>query len=226
MRLSRPLHCLKWLIICVVSAIVFVETHFPIWGRFRLQQHTLKTQATLNAKSHIYLVQAPKCLPSHLASSDYVGIERICHCDVIVFSFQEKCESSPLRHVEYVYLKNKTTWSQGRNILLARAKRRGREYKYYIFLDDDVKLSFREDFPKVRQQRMSSLRAFEKFLEDYEPAVGLTDYVNHHGLNVTVSKRRRLCKHSGPPKPLHVPEAFGFSFGRFTNALDLICSLL
>ena len=210
MQISRALKWLKWLVKCVVFAILFVVTYLSVTGTNRLQQQTSKTHEKSNTKNHIYLIQAPKCLPSHLATSEYVGNEILCRCDVIVFSFQEKCESSLLRHVEYVHPGMKTSWSQGRNILLERVKRRGKEYKYYIFLDDDVKLAFSEDFPKVKQEATSPLRAFEKFLEDYEPAVGLTDYAQRtkFGLNAMLLKRKRLCKHSDSSKPLHVPVVY------------------
>ena len=106
----------------------------------------------------------------------------------------------------YVYPGNKTTtWAEGRNILFERAKKTGRKYKYYIFLDDDVKLAYSEGFPKAKQQGMSPVRAFEKFLADYEPVVGLTDYSSGvYAVDLVLSQRRRLCNHSGPSKPLHI----------------------
>ncbi len=55
----------------------------------------------------------------------------------------------------------KSTWTQGRNRLLAEARSADRpDYLYYIFLDDDLIL------------RRGGWREFEALLLEYEPAVG------------------------------------------------------
>ena len=52
-----------------------------------------------------------------------------------------------------------------------------RQYHYYIFLDDDVDLGF-NSFSSQEMKRLTPFRAFEQWLLDDEPAVGVTNYRN------------------------------------------------
>ena len=175
----------------------------------------LSRSSTFSTKSFVYLIQTSKCLPSHLATQEYIGSERLCRCDVIVFSFQEKCEGELLDHVEYMYPGNKTTWTEGRNALLMQAKKRSKKYHYYIFIDDDIRFAFSKDFLVHQLETKSPLRAFENFLLDYEPVVGLTDYQVHHTAKHFTIRRQILCKYPGPRKRRHISAP---SFSAICNA--------
>ncbi len=86
-------------------------------------------------KKFLYLVQsryedAEKHLP--LKSPD---------ADVLIYTFDK-----PVNRDGFIYKPN-TSWAEGRNILIEAAKKIKYQYKYYIFLDDDiafVKGSFKE----------------------------------------------------------------------------------
>ena len=58
-----------------------------------------------------------------------------------------------------------STWGEGRNYLLQKALESGKDYQYYIFLDDDVR--FLE----------GSYGAFEKQLLKYKPAIAVPVFV-------------------------------------------------
>ncbi len=64
-------------------------------------------------------------------------------------------------------------------------------YHYYIFLDDDTILKY-NSFTPANMTKMSPFRAVEKWLLDYEPAVGVLDY-KHHGASVMFENRRYFC---------------------------------
>ena len=171
-------------------------------------------QETDRVKDFVYLVQTPECLPSNLISPNFFGNENICNCDVIALSFKEQCESSLLPHIQYVHRKN-ASWTKGRNLLLEHAKDKGNNYQYYIFIDDDIRLTFNELAP-LKMNVSSPLRVFEKFLKEYEPVVGVTDYEKHHGAKTMIAKRKQLCKDSGLDKPIYIPTVhFDASFNAF-----------
>lgn len=163
----------------------------------------------------IYLVQTSKCLPKHFLNEEYFGNKTLCECSVIVLSFRERCQYSPLPpHIQYEYIKN-ISWTRGRNFLVQRAKEQNNNYQYYVLLDDDIRLSFNDFTPKY-MKNTSPLRAFETFLKQHEPAIGVTDYDVHHGAKIIVSKRKKLCKNSGAEKPLYLPTVhFDASFNAF-----------
>ena len=79
-----------------------------------------------------------------------------------------------------------TSWNEGRNRLLWEALERAREtrndYLYYIFMDDDCIV--REDAVLARQLGIpltgNPFRTFERFLLDWEPALGYTRYDWQH----------------------------------------------
>ena len=54
-------------------------------------------------------------------------------------------------------------------------------------MDDDVTLKYNE-FTPANMTKMSPFRAVEKWLLDYEPAVGLLDYKVHHGVSTLLKK--------------------------------------
>jgi hypothetical protein len=93
----------------------------------------------------VYLVQSAAGAPS---SYQAIYSDR---ADLIQLTWKQPIEGA-------LFLP-KSTWSQGRNRLLAEAMGRGESYLYYIFLDDDVVFE-RGDW-----------RAFEDALLNYRPAI-------------------------------------------------------
>lgn len=144
-----------------------------------------------STKLLIYLTQTEQCLPPNLASSSQIGDPDTCNCDVIVLSFQTKCHERNSSHVFYLFDPN-TGWGSGRNILYFTAMNRTQVYNYYIFLDEDVVLSFNEFTPPA-MKKLQPFRAFEEWLLDYEPAVGVLDHRTHHGASWIFNKRQKLC---------------------------------
>lgn len=79
-----------------------------------------------------------------------------------------------------------SSWNEGRNRLLYEATRRaqetGNDYLYYIFLDDDCEVSEdRELAERVGVKPTGNpFRSFERFLLEWEPAVGYVRYDWQH----------------------------------------------
>ena len=131
-------------------------------------------ETSIISKPFIYLTQTEKCLPRHLASSTSIGDSKTCNCDVIVLSYKEQCQNEKPSHISYVFAKE-STWTTGRNNLYCAAIERISHYHYYIFLDDDVDLGF-NSFSSQEMKRLTPFRAFEKWLLDDGPAVGVANY--------------------------------------------------
>ena len=114
----------------------------------------------------IYLTQTESCIPTYLKSPEVIGDSEACQCDVIILSYKTKCTDTSLPHVQYIFNSSKSiTWTTGRNLLYEAAKERKEKYIYYIFTDDDVKLS------PVDISTMSPFRKYEESLKIYQPAV-------------------------------------------------------
>lgn len=134
-------------------------------------------------KAITYLVQAESCLSEHFSS--FIKLESSTRRDVIVLSWWKQCldSSRNLSGVVYVDGKN-TSWSTGRNILYRLALKRNRNYLYYVFLDEDIEFSFTANISQdigYRKGTSHPLEAFEIFLIDYEPAIGLCNYCSRCG---------------------------------------------
>jgi hypothetical protein len=75
-----------------------------------------------------------------------------------------------------------SSWNEGRNRLLAEARRRVREcgenYLYFIFLDDDITIKEDTDLAKRLDIPLTGnpFRTFESCLSKWKPAVGYTRY--------------------------------------------------
>lgn len=108
-------------------------------------------------KRFLYLVQVEGELPGHLRSLESKD------SDVRFLSW--KTRSADPRGVFYPH----SSWTEGRNRLYKEIE--GTTYEYYIFLDDDVEMHVR------RGRAGNGWRAFEAFLIDYEPAVGVARYM-------------------------------------------------
>ena len=144
-------------------------------------------------KPFIYLTGTEQCLPTNLATSDQIGDPNTCACDVMVLSFRVKCGTPQgnRSHISYLF-DPKTGWASARNVLLSVALKRRPGYHYYIFLNDDTILKY-NSFTPVNMRTISPFRAVEKWLLDYEPAVGVLDYTRHNGASVVLRKRRIKC---------------------------------
>ena len=146
---------------------------------------TARNSTPITSKPFIYLVQTEQCLPQQWASSARIGDSKTCNCDVIVLSYKEECQDEKPAHISYVFAKE-STWATGRNLLYFVAIERIRHYHYYIFLDDDVDLEF-NSFSSQQIKRLTPLRAFEQWLLEDEPAVGVG---NCNGSAETLLTRR------------------------------------
>ena len=148
---------------------------------------TAKTSTSIASKPFIYLTQTEQCLPQYLASSTRIGDSKASYCDVIVLSYKQECLNGTLSHISYVFAKE-STWATVRNLLYFVAIERIRHYHYYIFVDDDVDLRF-NSFRTQEMKRLTPFRAFEQWLLDDEPAVGVANGKDH---GKTLLHRRRL----------------------------------
>ncbi|XP_078371086.1 uncharacterized protein LOC144654730 [Oculina patagonica] len=142
-------------------------------------------------KPFIYLTETEQCLPSNLATSSQIGDPETCNCDVIVLSYRVKCQENKRSHIKYLFDPN-TLFASGRNVLFFAAMDRRPGYHYYIFINDDTVLKY-NIFTPANMTKMSPFRAVEKWLLDYEPAVGVLDYAFNHGANTVLKKRKDFC---------------------------------
>lgn len=143
-------------------------------------------------KPFIYLTQTEKCLPSNLAL--LIGHNETCNCDVIVLSYQAECKEAAPPQVTYMF-EPQSSWGSRRNALYFAALNRTPGYHYYIFIDDDIILTF-NDFTPPEMKKIKPVRAVERWLLDYEPAIGVLDYTLHHGAKWTFERRKLLCNNS------------------------------
>lgn len=168
---------------------LFVNSNLKIHERGAAKRRT-KLGGT---KPFIYLTGTEQCLPANLATSSEIGDPKTCDCDVIVLSFRTRCRT-PQRnqsHVSYLF-DPKTGWASGRNVLFFAAMNRRPGYFYYIFLNDDTVLKYNTLTP-ISMRNISPFRAVEKWLLDYEPAVGVLDYTFHNGASVILKTRQTRC---------------------------------
>ena len=143
-------------------------------------------------KPFIYLTETEECLPLNLASPSQIGNASTCNCDVIVLSFRTECkEKARAPHISYLF-DPKSTWVSGRNVLFFAALDRKPGYHYYIILNDDTLVRFNVFTPPAMAASLEPFRAVENWLLDYEPALGVLDYIKH-GAKVHFEKRRALC---------------------------------
>ena len=167
---------------CAISLMVYLIV-------FNFKEY--KTARFATSKPFIYLTQTEQCLPPNLASSSQIGDPETCNCDVIVLSYRVKCQEESRSHVSYLFDPN-THFASGRNVLFFAAMDRRSGYHYYILLDDDTIINHNKETP-ADMLKLSPFRIVEKWLLDYEPAVGVLDYTRHHGAGFVRQTRKRLC---------------------------------
>ena len=115
----------------------------------------------------LYLTQTEHCVPTYLKSPEVIGDSEACQCDVIILSYKEQCNDTPLPHVQYIFnSSSSTTWTVGRNLLYKAAKERKEKYIYYIFMDDDVQLIMAD-----KKNTQNPWRMYEESLKTFQPAV-------------------------------------------------------
>ncbi|XP_058962654.1 uncharacterized protein [Pocillopora verrucosa] len=131
----------------------------------------------------IYLIQAQSCLSEHYTS--FIKLASSTRRDVVVLSWGRRCQDSSTNLGSVVYIQGEnTSWSSGRNLLYHWALQRNRSYLYYVFLDEDIEFIFTSNTTQDRGYKEGTkhpLEAFENFLLDYEPAVGLCNYCSRCG---------------------------------------------
>jgi len=152
---------------------------------------TVRTTTVEFTKTFIYLTQTEQCLPLNLASSSEIGNPDTCNCNVIVLSFQNKCQDQNSSHITYLFDPN-TGWGTGRNVLYFAAINRTPGYHYYTFVDEDVILTFNE-FTPPKIEKHKPFMVVERWLLDYEPVVGVLNYGVHHGAWWTFGRREAVC---------------------------------
>ena len=115
-------------------------------------------------KSFVYLIQSESDMP-------YCDLPDE-HNDIILLTWKEPSD----RNGAIFY--PQSTWNEGRNSLLKEALSRNAEYLYYIFLDGDCIV--KEDAELARTLNIplcgNPFRTFEKYLLEWEPAVGYSRY--------------------------------------------------
>jgi hypothetical protein len=119
-------------------------------------------------KKFVYLIQAAADMP-------YPNLPDESN-DTILLTWQ-----TPSKNPDDIFYPN-STWNEGRNRLLSEALTRssttGNNYLYYIFMDDDCVV--KEDKELAQKLGISltgnPFRTFEKFLLEWEPAIGYTRY--------------------------------------------------
>ena len=154
---------------------------------------TAAAARTLRRTKIMYLVQTESCIPSYLQSV-LANEKDACDCDIMVLSYEKKCEKVFLgseASVEYIYNKS-ISWSKGRNLLYSTAKARQEEYLYYVFLDDDIVLEHKE------KSTENPWRTFESFLRRIEPAVAAVPMLNFLSFAYKMRAQDKKCPNISP----------------------------
>ena len=115
-------------------------------------------------KPFVYLIQSESGMPYANLPDD--------QNDIILLTWKEP---SDRKHAIFY---PESTWNEGRNRLLKEATSRNAGYLYYIFLDGDCIV--KEDSELARTLNIplcgNPFRTFEKYLLEWEPAVGYSRY--------------------------------------------------
>ena len=132
---------------------IIVLWYLPTYTSWRRQELSkpiiLNTQRMYQLLS-LYLTQTENCIPTYLKSPEVIGDSEACQCDVIIFSYKNKCTDTSFPHVQYLFNSSKsTTWTVGRNLLYEAARKRKDKYIHYIFMDDDVHIGYKKHTESV-----------------------------------------------------------------------------
>jgi hypothetical protein len=129
-------------------------------------------------KNFVYPIQAEEEMPP------YDGLSHEDN-DIILLTWKNRSRND----CDSIYFPN-STWADGRNKLLRTSKQKG-EYLYYIFMDDDCLLSENSEIG-CQYLTGNPFRTFEKFLLDWEPALGYPYYDWHYAENRPVNLAYRF----------------------------------
>ena len=117
-------------------------------------------------KKFVYLIQSA----DHMPYKDLPGTDN----DIILLTWKKPADAEGALYYP------DSSWNEGRNRLLLEALQRGGDdgYLYYIFLDDDCVIGEDRDFAKQMGVPLTGnpFRTFERFLLEWEPAIGYTRY--------------------------------------------------
>ena len=116
-------------------------------------------------KRFVYLFQVEQDLPESLECA--AGPDS----DIVYLSWRTK--SADPRSVHYP----SSSWTQGRNRLFKEVC--GRDYEYFVFADDDLILELTDVGAASAGAGADPWRVFERFLLEWEPAVGCVSYDWH-----------------------------------------------
>ena len=141
----------------------------------------------------LYLLQTEECLPSQLRVA--LGNSSACQCDVVVLSFKNMCNDTSLPHVKYLF-NSSTTWTTGRNVLFyTYIHKRSDRYLYYIMMDDDIHMIWREKWTEKFQSR-NPWRSFEEFLRKTKPAIAALELGEKLLTHIeNIQETRNSCMH-------------------------------
>ena len=154
-------------------------------------------------KLFVYLTQTESCATNEFLA--WAGNSSSCNCDGIVASYKVPCERNRMfpPHIQHVFTPG-TTWGSGRNFLFFMAWNRNPGYQYYIFMDDDVTAKFTAFTPPEMAASLDPFRAFERFLLDYEPALGIMGYRNRATAPAALGLRKKVCGKKDTPLAIPV----------------------
>ena len=182
------------------------QAHFAgPWHRkhpeFTAEDDRLPTRlkpSALIRKSFVYLTQTESCAPDEFLA--WAGNSSSYNCDAIIASYKAPCEGNRTfpPHIQHVFTP-RTTWGSGRNLLLFMAWNRNAGYQYYIFMDDDVTATFTGFAPLEMAASLDPFRAFERFLLDYEPALGIMGYRGGQTVGAALRLRKNVCGKNNTP---------------------------
>ena len=209
MSLNKTLKVASWILLsCFVFVILASILSIPT-------EFSLEPSKELRTK-FFYLLQTESCLPRHLNTTETIGNDSTCQCDILVLSFKSACNVSGLPHIKYIF-NSSLTWAAGRNLLYEVA-RRSEKYLYYIFMDDDIFLQM-----KLLRRKENPWRLFENFLRRIQPAVGIVDASGCQYLPDILKGRNRLgCKLANNTEYVPTP-GFDAPFNAFHyKAVDYI----
>ena len=165
-------------------------------------------------KPILYLTQTEECGPPYLLSKEALGNPSACRCNVLILSYKERCpDSRKLPHVSYIYNTN-TTWNTGRNLLYKTAMQREEKYIYYVLMDDDVRLKYKDGFTGENAWRDYE----ESLLREQLPVVGL-DRLHGRVERILKHSRLKLCLTDFIPTSTFDPMVSAFHFKAISNIL-------
>lgn len=183
-NITQKCYIIILLVVGLSFCLVLLRSSANKWGILEFFSTAREvTQTSSKPWRLLYLVQTESCVPNHLMFPVIIGRRNICQCDVLVLSYERKCGDTPPEHVEYIFNSLMTSWNMGRNLLYDTAKKKNKQYLYYIFMDDDVLLK--------AKRRKNPWRLLEKSLKETEPAVAVVDVAKHGYLQAVYNGREK-----------------------------------